>query len=118
PQVLEEIPRVRAELGYPPLVTPASQVVGAQAMANVLSGERYSEVMPETRDYLLGLFGAPPGPVDAAIRQLAIGTEEPVTVRPAELLEPALDRAAKDLRRAGVKTESPDDLLDFVLFPV
>ncbi|HEV3231795.1 MAG TPA: pyruvate carboxylase subunit B [Candidatus Dormibacteraeota bacterium] len=117
-EVLAEIPRVRAEMGYPPLVTPASQVVGAQAMANVLAGERYADVLPETRDYFLGLFGQPPGPLDAHVRELALGSEEPITVRPADLLDPALDRGRKDLRKAGVKTESPDDLLTFVLFPV
>jgi pyruvate carboxylase subunit B len=118
PQVLDEIPRVRAEMGYPPLVTPASQVVGAQAVANVLSGERYADILPETRDYFLGLFGAPPAGVDKNVRRLAIKDAEPISVRPAELLDPLLERARKDLRKAGVKTESPEDLLSFILFPV
>ncbi|MHB8510312.1 MAG: pyruvate carboxylase subunit B [Candidatus Dormibacteria bacterium] len=117
-EVLNEIPKVRAELGYPPLVTPASQVIGAQAMANVLAGERYAEILPETRDYCLGLFGEPPAPLDAKVREIVLKTEEQITVRPADLLDPALDRARKDLRKAGVKTESPDDLLTFAIFPV
>ena len=118
PEVLAELPRVRAELGYPPLVTPASQVVAAQAVANVLSGERYSEVLPETRDYFIGLFGEPPGKLDPAVRKRVLGSEEPITVRPADLIDPLLDRARKDLRKAAIKSESPDDLLSFILFPV
>jgi pyruvate carboxylase subunit B len=116
--VLEEIPRLRAEMGYPPLVTPTSQVVGAQAVANVLSEDRWSDILPETRDYFLGLFGQPPGKLDPAIRKLVLGKEEPITVRPADLLEPVLDRARKDLKKAGIKSDSPDDLLSFILFPV
>ena len=116
--VLEEIPRLRAEMGYPPLVTPTSQVVGAQAVANVLSEDRWSDILPETRDYFLGLFGQPPGKLDPAIRKLVLGKEEPITVRPADLLEPVLERARKDLKKAGIKSDSPDDLLSFILFPV
>jgi len=117
-EVLEEIPRVRAEMGYPPLVTPASQVVGAQAVANVLSGERYSDILPETRDYFIGLFGEPPDKLDPKVRKLVLRNEESITVRPADLLDPLLNRARKDLRKAGIKSESPDDLLSFILFPV
>jgi pyruvate carboxylase subunit B len=105
-------------MGYPPLVTPTSQVLGAQAIANVLAEERWAEVLPETRDYFLGLFGEPPGKLDARVRKLALGNEEPITVRPADLLDPLLDRAKKDLKKAGIATESPDDLLSFILFPV
>lgn len=118
PEVLEEIPRVRAEMGYPPLVTPTSQVVGAQAVANVLAEERWEEILPETRDYFLGLFGEPPGKLDPRVRKLAIKNEEPITVRPADLLDPLLDRARKDLRKAGIRSESPEALLSFILFPV
>jgi pyruvate carboxylase subunit B len=118
PDVLDELPRVRAEMGYPPLVTPAGQVVGAQAVANVLSEERYDDILPETRDYFLGLFGEAPGKLDPKVRKLVIKDEEPITVRPADLLDPLLDRARKDLRKAGIKSDSPDDLLSFILFPV
>jgi pyruvate carboxylase subunit B len=117
-QVLEEIPRVRQEMGYPPLVTPASQVVGAQAVANVLAEERYGDILPETRDYFLGLFGEPPGPVDKQVLKLALGDEEPITVRPADLLDPLIDKARKDLRKAGVRRDTDEDLLSFILFPV
>jgi pyruvate carboxylase subunit B len=116
--VLAEIPALRAEMGYPPLVTPTSQVLGAQAIANVLGEERWSEVLPETRDYFLGLFGEPPGKLDQAVRKLALGNEEPITVRPADLLDPLLDRAKKDLKKAGISSDSADDLLSFILFPV
>jgi pyruvate carboxylase subunit B len=116
--VLVEIPRLRAEMGYPPLVTPTSQVVGAQAVANVLTEERWQDILPETRDYFLGLFGQPPGKLDPAIRRLALGNEEPITVRPADLLDPLIDRAKGDLKKAGIKSDSPDDLLSFILFPV
>ncbi|HXA41811.1 MAG TPA: pyruvate carboxylase subunit B [Candidatus Solibacter sp.] len=116
--VLEEIPRLRAEMGYPPLVTPASQVVGAQAVANVLSEERWTDILPETRDYFLGLFGEPPGKLDPDVRKLALGSEEPITVRPADLLDPLLDRAKKDLKKAGIGSDAPEDLLSFILFPV
>jgi pyruvate carboxylase subunit B len=116
--VLTEIPALRAEMGYPPLVTPTSQVLGAQAIANVLAEERWSEVLPETRDYFLGLFGEPPGKLDPGVRKLALGNEEPITVRPADLLDPLLDRAKKDLKQAGITSDSPDDLLSFILFPV
>lgn len=116
--VLAEIPALRAEMGYPPLVTPTSQVLGAQAIANVLAEERWSEVLPETRDYFLGLFGEPPGKLDPGVRKLALGNEEPITVRPADLLDPLLDRAKKDLKQAGITSDSPDDLLSFILFPV
>ena len=116
--VLAEIPALRAEMCYPPLVTPTSQVLGAQAIANVLAEDRWSEVLPETRDYFLGLFGEPPGKLDPRVRKLALGNEEPITVRPADLLDPLLDRARKDLKKAGIASESPDDLLSFILFPV
>ena len=118
PDVLEEIPRVRAEMGYPPLVTPASQVVGAQAVANVLSDERYENILPETQDYFAGLFGEPPGKVDLEIRRRVMKDEEPITVRPADLLDPLLDKARKDLAKAGTKKHSDEDLLSFILFPV
>ena len=93
--VLAEIPRVRAELGYPPLVTPLSQMVGAQAVANVTTGERYKMVPTEIKAYLRGNYGRPPGLVDAAIRQKIIGNEAVNTARPADLLPPQLAQAAR-----------------------
>jgi pyruvate carboxylase subunit B len=111
--VLEEVPHVRRDFGYPPLVTPTSQIVGTQATLNILTGERYKVVTTETRNYLRGLYGKPPGPVDATIRKRALGNEPVITVRPADLLEPELPKAA---REAADKTTSPEDVLSYALF--
>ncbi|HUY57982.1 MAG TPA: pyruvate carboxylase subunit B [Candidatus Micrarchaeaceae archaeon] len=118
PAVLEEIPRVRAEMGYPPLITPIAQVVVSQAVANVASGQRYLTVAQEVKDYFLGLFGQPPGAVDPEIQKLVIGGEEPITVRPAEVLEPALEQTRKTMARQGWAEPSDSQLLSFLLFPV
>jgi pyruvate carboxylase subunit B len=112
--VLEEVPRVRKDFGYPPLVTPTSQIVGSQATLNVLTGERYKVVTTETRNYLKGLYGTPPGTVDNTIRKRALGDEGVITGRPADLLEPELPKAAREI--AG-KTHNPDDILSYALFP-
>jgi pyruvate carboxylase subunit B len=111
--VLEEVPHVRRDFGYPPLVTPTSQIVGTQATLNILTGERYKVVTTETRNYLRGLYGKPPGPVDATIRKRALGNEPVITVRPADLLEPELPKAA---REAADKTTNPEDVLSYALF--
>lgn len=116
PEVLQEIPRVRAELGYPPLVTPTSQIVGTQAVLNVLTGERYKLVPGEVRAYLQGLYGRPPAPLtlDEAVLKKALGDKERVTCRPADLLEPKMDKIraeVKDLAR------SEEDVLSYAMFP-
>ncbi|MDE3225865.1 MAG: pyruvate carboxylase subunit B, partial [Nitrospirota bacterium] len=113
-QVLEEVPRVRQDMGYPPLVTPSSQIVGTQATLNVLTGERYKVITTETKNYFLGLYGQPPGPVSAEVAARAIGNEEPITSRPADRLEPELE-AAK--RESAGKAATEEDLLSFALFP-
>ncbi|MFQ5441929.1 MAG: sodium-extruding oxaloacetate decarboxylase subunit alpha [Thermodesulfobacteriota bacterium] len=112
--VLDEIPVVRKELGYPPLVTPSSQVVGTQATLNVLTGERYKVITSETRNYFKNLYGTPPGPVDEEARKLAIGDEKPINCRPADLLEPELDTLMREL---DGKAKSIDDVLSYALFP-
>jgi pyruvate carboxylase subunit B len=112
--VLEEVPRVRKDFGYPPLVTPSSQIVGTQATLNVLTGERYKVVTTETRNYFKGLYGEPPGPVDKAIRKRALGDEGVITGRPADLLEPELPKAASE---AEGKAQNPEDVLSYALFP-
>ncbi len=114
-EVLEEIPRVRKDMGYPPLVTPTSQVVGTQATLNVLMGERYRVITSETRNYFKGLYGTPPGPVDEAARKQAIGDEKPITRRPADLLEPELDKL---MREMDGKAKSIEDILSYALFPI
>jgi len=114
-EVLEEIPLVRKDMGYPPLVTPTSQVVGTQATLNVLMGERYKVITSETRNYFKGLYGRPPGPVDEDARKLAIGEEKPIACRPADLLEPELEKIMRDL---DGKAKSVEDILSYALFPI
>ncbi len=113
--VLEEIPRVRKDMGYPPLVTPTSQVVGTQATLNVLMGERYKVITSETRNYFKGLYGRPPGHIDETARKKAIGDEKPITCRPADLLEPELDKL---IREIDGKAKTIEDILTYALFPV
>lgn len=115
PDVLQEVPRVRKDLGYPPLVTPTSQIVGTQAVLNVLAGERYKMVSSEVKNYVKGFYGQPPVPIDPEIKQLIIGDEEPITVRPADLLEPQLPQAKSEI---APYMEKEEDVLSYVLFPV
>jgi oxaloacetate decarboxylase alpha subunit len=113
-EVLKEVPRVRADLGYPPLVTPTSQIVGTQAVLNVITGERYKMVTKETKAYVRGEYGKPPVEISDEIRRKLIGDEKPITCRPADLLEPALDEyrdAIKDY------IEQEEDVLSYALFP-
>ncbi len=112
--VHEEIPRVRADLGYPPLVTPTSQIVGIQAVLNVLAGQRYKQVTKETRAYVQGYYGAPPAPVDPKVRRQIIGEAEVITGRPADHLAPELEPARL---AAGGLARSDEDLVSYALFP-
>ena len=113
-EVLEEVPKVRKELGFPPLVTPTSQLVGTQAVFNVLSGKRYSIVSKEVKDYVRGLYGKPPAPIDEKIKRKTIGEEEPITCRPADLLKPELEAIPEDAKKF---IESEEDALTYALFP-
>ncbi|MDH4155576.1 MAG: sodium-extruding oxaloacetate decarboxylase subunit alpha, partial [Nitrospira sp.] len=113
-EVLDEVPRVRKEMGYPPLVTPTSQIVGTQATLNVLTGERYKVITTETKNYFLGLYGRAPGQVDLDVMARATGDETPIKTRPADRLEPELDEARKELPASA---QSVEDQLSFVLFP-
>ncbi len=116
--VLDEVPRVREDFGFPPLVTPASQIVGTQATLNVLTGERYKVITTETSNYLKGLYGKPSGPINEEIQKKAIGEDALVTVRPADLLEPELEQAQKDLENElGETVENIEDVLIYALFP-
>nr|WP_321352021.1 pyruvate/oxaloacetate carboxyltransferase [uncultured Methanoregula sp.] len=115
--VLAEIPRVRKDLGYPPLVTPTSQIVGTQAVLNVLvNGERYRNVTKEVKDYVRGLYGKSPAPVSDEIRHIIIGDENVVTVRPADLLEPAYEKMKKEAVAAGL-VKKEEDVLTYILYP-
>ncbi len=117
PEVMAEIGRVREEMGYPPLISPVAEVVVTQAVANVASGERYLIVAQDVKDYFLGLFGSPPGPTDPEVQHLVIANEEPITVRPGDVLEPMLEDARRRLARQGMAEVSDELLLEFVLFP-
>ncbi len=113
-EVLAEIPRVREDLGYPPLVTPTSQIVGTQAVLNVLTGERYKTITNEVKHYLQGRYGKPPGRVNPVVRQMAIGNEEVIDCRPADLLPPELERLRAEI---GDLAKSEEDVLTYAMFP-
>ena len=113
-EVLKEVPRVRADLGYPPLVTPMSQMVGTQALFNVLAGERYKLVPKEIKDYVRGQYGKAPAPMDPEVKHKIIGDEEVITVRPADLLEPEFEKMRLE---AGDLAKCDEDVLTFALFP-
>ncbi|HOK58338.1 MAG TPA: sodium-extruding oxaloacetate decarboxylase subunit alpha [Methanothrix sp.] len=115
-EVLAEIPRVRADLGYPPLVTPTSQIVGTQAVLNVLTGERYKVVPKEVRDYVKGLYGRPPAEIDPKIRMKILEDEEPITVRPADLLPPEYEAAVREVDALGL-AKKEEDYLTYALYP-
>jgi oxaloacetate decarboxylase alpha subunit len=112
--VLAEMPSVRQDLGYPPLVTPTSQIVGSQAALNVMTGKRYSVVPTETTNYVRGLYGRPPGPIRDEVRERVLGNEQPITCRPADLLAPGLDEAR---RAIGALARSDEDVVSYALFP-
>ena len=116
PQLLEEMPRVRAELGYPPLVTPTSQIVGTMAVLNVAVG-RYKMIPREVKDLVLGKYGRTPAPIDPEVKRLAIGNAEPITCRPADLLEPQLEKFRARLAEDGYPNASTEDLLSYISFP-
>ena len=114
--VLEEMPRVRKDMGYPPLVTPTSQIVGIQAVMNVLGGERYKTVSNEVKEYMKGNYGKPPAPVDSEISKKIIGDEEVITCRPADLLEPEFDKFKSEGMEKGF-VKSDEDALTYALYP-
>lgn len=115
PEVLEELPRTRADMGYPPLVTPTSQIVGVQAVLNVLAGKRYEMVTQETRDYVKGLYGRSPAKIDAKLSKQILNGEKPVTCRPADLLKPGLADAASQIEPKLIEKE--EDILSYCIFP-
>ena len=113
-EVLEEIPRVRKDMGYPPLVTPTSQIVGTQATLNVMTGSRYKVMTNETRNYFLGLYGKPPGTLNSTTKRKASAGDVPIANRPADNLDPELDAARKEL---SDHTVTEEDVLSYALFP-
>ncbi|NLI92613.1 MAG: oxaloacetate decarboxylase subunit alpha [Peptococcaceae bacterium] len=113
PEVLAEVPRVREDLGYPPLVTPTSQIVGSQALLNVLLG-RYKMVTTEVRSYLKGMYGATPGPVNEQIRKQIIRDDASITCRPADMIAPELAAAREEI---AAYIQKEEDVLSYVLLP-
>jgi oxaloacetate decarboxylase alpha subunit len=113
-EVLQEIPRVRKDLGYPPLVTPMSQIVGVQATTNVLLGQRYESISTEVRSYLRGEYGKSPGEVDAELVKIVLGDEEPITHRFADTLEPEFEKAKREI---GQMAKNDEDVLSYIIFP-
>ncbi|MCK5120651.1 MAG: biotin/lipoyl-binding protein, partial [Methylococcales bacterium] len=113
-EVFSEIPRVRKDLGFPPLVTPTSQIVGTQAVVNVVTGERYKTITNEVKRYLQGGYGRAPGQVDAGVRAKAIGKEPVIDVRPADLLSQEMDKLRSNAAEFA-KTE--EDVLIYAMFP-
>ena len=112
-EVLKEVPNVRKDMGYPPLVTPLSQMVGTQSVLNVISGERYKMVAKEIKDYLHGKYGKAPAAINEEIKNKIIGNDEVITCRPADLLEPEFEKLKekyKDIAR------SDEDVLSLALF--
>ena len=115
--VMDEMPRVREDLGYPPLVTPTSQIVGTMAMMNVMMGDRYKMVPNEVKDLVRGKYGALPGKISDQIRNTIIGDEEPITCRPADLIEPELEGYRQDLASKGYNGITDEDVLTYAMFP-
>jgi oxaloacetate decarboxylase alpha subunit len=113
-EVLKEVPRVREDLGFPPLVTPTSQIIGTQAVLNVITGQRYKMVPNEVKAYVKGMYGKPAVPIREEIVRKIIGDEEVITCRPADLLEPMLKEKEKEI---GMYIENDEDILTYALFP-
>jgi len=115
-EVLVEIPKVRKDLGYPPLVTPTSQIVGTQAVLNVITGDRYKMVPKEVKDYVKGLYGKSPAMIDPKVRLKVLCDEEPITVRPADLLAPEYENAKKAVDALKLAKQD-EDYLTYALYP-
>jgi oxaloacetate decarboxylase alpha subunit len=113
-KVIAEVPKVRAEMGYPPLVTPSSQIVGTQATLNVMFGQRYKMIPQEVKNYVRGYYGRPPAPIDPEVRRKAIGDEQPIDCRPADLLQPGFEQAKAEI---GDLARDEEDILSYALFP-
>lgn len=112
--VLAEIPKVRKDLGYPPLVTPMSQMVGVQSTLNVLMNERYKNVSKEVKSYLKGEYGLAPGRIDPEFMKTILGDEKPITSRFADTLVPEFDKIKNEIKNMA---KSDEDVLSYILFP-
>ena len=116
PQLLEEMPRVRAELGYPPLVTPTSQIVGSMSVLNVALG-RYKMIPREVKDLILGKYGRTPGPIDPEVKRLAIGDAPQIDHRPADDIPPQMKKLREKLAEEGFPNAPIEDVLSYASFP-
>jgi len=116
-RLLDELVLVREEMGYPPMAAPINQIAAKQALANTMDEKRYQHIEQPFRDYIKGLFGAPPAAIDPEVRKRALGGSEPITIRPADLLKPAMDRAHREMRKQGLTPTGPDQVLTYILFP-
>ena len=113
-EVLKEVPRVRKDFGYPPLVTPTSQIVGTQAVLNVVTGERYKMVSKESKALVKGEYGKTPAPIQEEIVRMILGEEKPITCRPADLITPEIENAKKQINEF---LEQEEDVLTYIMFP-
>ena len=116
-RLLEELLLVRQEMGYPPMAAPINRIAANQALANTLSDKRYQHIDQAFRDYVKGLYGEPPGPIDPEVRKRALGPSEAITLRPADLLQPGIDRARREMRKQGLTPTGVDQVLTYILFP-
>jgi pyruvate carboxylase subunit B len=116
-RLLEELLLVRQEMGYPPMAAPINRIAANQALANTLSEKRYQHIEQPFRDYVKGLFGEPPGPIDPEVRKRALGSSNAITLRPADLLQPGIDRARREMRKQGLNPSGVDQVLTYILFP-
>ncbi|TMF08901.1 MAG: pyruvate carboxylase subunit B [Chloroflexi bacterium] len=116
-RLLQELLLVRQEMGYPPMAAPINRIAANQALANTLSEKRYQHIEQPFRDYVKGLFGEPPGPIDPEVRKRALGSSNAITLRPADLLQPGLDRARREMRKQGLNPSGVDQVLTYILFP-
>ncbi len=116
-RLLQELLLVRQEMGYPPMAAPINRIAANQALANTLSDKRYQHIDQPFRDYVKGLYGEPPGPIDPEVRKRALGSSEAITLRPADLLQPGLERARREMRKQGLNPTGVDQVLTYILFP-
>lgn len=115
--VLKEVPKVREDLGFPPLVTPTSQIVGTQAVLNVLTGERYKKVTEEVKNYCLGYYGKPPAEIKPEVLKKIIPNEKPITCRPADLLEPEIPKVKEEIKNKNLPLTTDEEIITYALFP-
>jgi len=116
-RLLQELLLVRQEMGYPPMAAPINRIAANQALANTLSEKRYQHIDQPFRDYVKGLYGTPPGAIDPEVRKRALGPSEAITLRPADLLQPGIDRARREMRKQGLTPTGVDQVLTYILFP-